>query len=96
MTAGKDFRERVVRMRERRGWSQSELARRASEHLPRPLSQSAVSRIETGDRAVTIDEAHALAAAFDVEPAALIAPPRLTEAQLRRIVEQVRDEERRH
>jgi transcriptional regulator with XRE-family HTH domain len=85
MTPGEDFRERVTRMRERAGWSQSELARRVSEQLTRPLSQSALSRIETGDRAVTIDEAYALAFAFNVEPAELIAP-KLSEADLRKLV----------
>lgn len=52
----------VVRsLRMERGWTLRELAKRSS------ISQSALSRVETGQSALSFDRAHALARALDVD-----------------------------
>jgi transcriptional regulator with XRE-family HTH domain len=43
--------------------------------LGRPISASAITRIEGGNRRVDTDDLMALAVAFDVPPAALLLPP---------------------
>ena len=73
-TPADEFRNGVRRARERKGWTQTDLAKRLRTQTEFPATQSTVSRIESGDRAVTIDEAFALADVLDVAPAALIAP----------------------
>lgn len=66
------FRERVKRERERRGWSQSDLAKRLSVKGIHSIYATTVAKIESGDRAVRIDEAAALADLFDVSTDALM------------------------
>jgi transcriptional regulator with XRE-family HTH domain len=57
------LRENLIRLRDERGWSQTELARRAK------LGQSTVSRIEAGKRTdVGWDTITALARALGVDP----------------------------
>lgn len=63
------LRELVKAHRSRRGWSQTDLARRIG-----TLERMAVARIESGDRGVSLDEAVALAVALDVPLVRLIAP----------------------
>jgi transcriptional regulator with XRE-family HTH domain len=89
MTPADDFRERVRRLRERRRWSQAELADRV--HFA--VNQSVISKIESGERKVTIDEAFELARAFEVEPAALIAPPKPSPEDISRLLKKSPDEE---
>jgi transcriptional regulator with XRE-family HTH domain len=64
------FRKRVERMRNRRGWSQRELARRVND-LGLPISQAAISLLEAGQRVVSLNEAVAIAAALNVLPEVL-------------------------
>jgi transcriptional regulator with XRE-family HTH domain len=63
----------VLFWRQARGLTQQGLAERLSV-LGRGLHPTAISRIEQGDRAVTVDELFALAVALNVSPMALIAP----------------------
>lgn len=59
------FGANLKRMREWRGWSQSELARQMQDAGWPKYSQVAVSRTEEGTRSVRLDEAIALAQVLD-------------------------------
>ncbi|MFI2702871.1 helix-turn-helix transcriptional regulator [Cellulosimicrobium composti] len=59
------FAESVKRLRERKGWSQGELARRLQDVGWENFHQTTVSRIEKGERPVRLSEARALANALD-------------------------------
>ncbi|MET7639338.1 helix-turn-helix transcriptional regulator [Streptomyces sp. NPDC005438] len=58
-------------LRERAGLNTTELARRLTA-AGRPIHQTTVSRIESGSRAITVDDVAAFAAVFGVRPAALL------------------------
>ena len=58
---------RVVALRAERGWSLSELARRAT------VGKATLSGLESGRRNPTLDTLHAVAAALDVPLTALVA-----------------------
>lgn len=66
----------VRRLRHEQRWTVRSLAKRLRE-LDHPLANSAVSKIEMGHRRVDVDDLFALARAFEVEPAELLAsdPP---------------------
>jgi transcriptional regulator with XRE-family HTH domain len=64
---------RVREARNRRGWTQAELADRLTE-LGHPTNQPTVARLESGKRAVPIEELFALAAALEVPPVHLLTP----------------------
>ncbi|MCK0175838.1 helix-turn-helix transcriptional regulator [Mycolicibacterium sp. F2034L] len=66
------FRERVRRERERRDWSQAELAKLLQDRGIGSAYPTTVAKIEAGERAVRIDEATALADIFDVSVDALL------------------------
>lgn len=66
------FRERVRRERERRDWSQAELAKQLRDRGIASIYTTTVAKIEAGERAVRIDEATALADIFDVSVDALL------------------------
>jgi len=59
---------RVRALRLERGWSQPELARRAS------LSNAMVSMVERGERTPSLDALASLAASLDVDTSVLLAP----------------------
>jgi len=59
---------RVRSLRLERGWSQPELARRAS------LSNAMVSMVERGERTPSLDALASLAASLEVDTAVLLAP----------------------
>ncbi len=67
------FASRVRQVREARGWSQEELARRLAEIGPR-LGPTAITRLERGDRAVRVEEAVAIARALMTPLNALLQP----------------------
>lgn len=69
------FGANLRQLREEKGWSQSELARRMQESGWPKYSQVAVSRTEEGTRAVRLDEAIDLAALFDANVSRMISPP---------------------
>jgi transcriptional regulator with XRE-family HTH domain len=70
---GETFAKRVREVRERRGWTQQQLADRLRE-LGVPIDRTKVNRVETGARAVSIDDALAIAAALGVSPSVLFFP----------------------
>ncbi|GAA0294633.1 helix-turn-helix domain-containing protein [Kineococcus aurantiacus] len=68
-------------VRERRGWSQQQLAGRLAE-LGRPLAASAIAKVENGDRRVDVDDFAAFAVALNVSPARLMVPDADDESEL--------------
>lgn len=67
----------VRRIREARGWSTYDLARRL-EQAGRPIAPSAIAKVERAERRVDVGDLTALAAVLGVSPAALLLP--MTEA----------------
>jgi transcriptional regulator with XRE-family HTH domain len=65
--------EELRRVRTRKGWNQQQLADRLHE-LGVPIDRATISKIETGDRRITLDEVFWFAYAFGVTPTALILP----------------------
>lgn len=68
------FAASVKRLREEKGWSQGELARRMSEAGFEGFHQTTISRIEKNERPVRIGEARGLAKVFDTLVGIMIAP----------------------
>lgn len=64
---------RLPVLRDTNGWSQQDLADRLAE-LGYPLGRVAVAKIEGGSRGVSLDDAVAIAAAFDVPLPLLVLP----------------------
>ncbi|MGH6683963.1 MAG: helix-turn-helix transcriptional regulator [Pseudolabrys sp.] len=60
------FRERVRDERERRKWSQADLAKMLKDKGIHSIYPTTIAKIESGERAVRIDEAAAIADLFDV------------------------------
>lgn len=69
--------ETLIDLREERGWSQSELARRMVEAGWPKYTQMSVSRTEKGERPIRLNEAEALANVFGVEMYELWLPQKL-------------------
>jgi transcriptional regulator with XRE-family HTH domain len=69
------FARRLREARSRRGWEQADLAARLAE-IGYDLGQPQVSRIERGQRNVTLEDVLAIAAALDCAPLHLIVPIR--------------------
>ena len=65
--------QRIRELRERRGWSQEELARRSDRHF------TYIGRIERGEQNVTVEVLFEIARALDTTPDQLlaVAPPKL-------------------
>lgn len=72
-TPSQFFSERMRETRERRRWSQQDLALRLGE-MGAPTDRATVARTETGARGISLDDALMLAAALEVSPLALILP----------------------
>ncbi|MFE4408351.1 helix-turn-helix domain-containing protein [Streptomyces sp. NPDC056821] len=70
---GKNVAENVARLRARSGLTTRQLAAKL-EQAGRPIPASGITRMENQQRVVTADELTALAAVFDVSPAALLLP----------------------
>lgn len=69
------FALRLRETRGDRGLSQAELAQRITESGRGPLTPSALSRIESGERGISLDEAIGLAMELNASPAHLLTPP---------------------
>ncbi|MFC8037846.1 helix-turn-helix domain-containing protein [Paenarthrobacter sp. NPDC057355] len=69
------FAENVQRLRELKGWSQGELARRMTEEGWEGFHQTTISRIEKGQRPVRLAEARGLARVLGNQVGMMIAPP---------------------
>jgi transcriptional regulator with XRE-family HTH domain len=65
--------EELRRVRTRKGWNQQRLADRLAE-IGAPIDRATISKIETGDRRMTLDEVFWFAYALNVSPAALMLP----------------------
>jgi len=59
------FRKRVKKQRDRRGWSQADVAKMLGDKGIKGIYPTTVAKIESGERAVRIDEATALADLFE-------------------------------
>ncbi|NUU30848.1 helix-turn-helix transcriptional regulator [Arthrobacter sp. C9C5] len=68
------FVENVQRLREAKGWSQGELARRMSDEGWDGFHQTTISRIEKGQRPVRLAEARALAKVLESQVGLMMAP----------------------
>lgn len=66
------FAEQMRIQRERRGWTQRQLATRLSK-LGLVVHQTKIGKWEAGERRITLDEALAISVALDVSPAHMIA-----------------------
>ena len=73
-TASQVFARRVRDVRKGRRMTQENLSRRLAE-LGVNLHQTAVAKVETGERRVSLDDAFLFAAALEVSPAWLVTPP---------------------
>jgi transcriptional regulator with XRE-family HTH domain len=73
MRPSENFTRRLREARTRRGWTQAELAKRVTA-LGHSLDKTAVTKLEGGNRKVTLDDAVALAAALDVPVLSLLLP----------------------
>lgn len=69
------FIENMKAERERRGWSQGELAKRLRSAGLDQMHQTTVSRMEKGERPVRVDEANAIAGLFGVALVEMLAAP---------------------
>lgn len=69
------FGQQVRAVRTHKGWtSQQHLAERLSELSGHDIDRSAIARLETGKRGVSLDEAFAISAALEVSPLSLMLP----------------------
>jgi transcriptional regulator with XRE-family HTH domain len=66
------FRERITRERERRRWSQAEVARMLTAMGIDSIYNTTVAKIEAGDREIKLDEAVALAQLYEAPLDALV------------------------
>ena len=66
------FRQRVKKQRDRRDWSQADVAKMLGDKGIKGIYPTTVAKIESGERAVRIDEATALADLFEVSLDALV------------------------
>jgi transcriptional regulator with XRE-family HTH domain len=66
--------QKVAQLREERGWSQAELARRLSA-IGFEMHQTTVAKLEAGKRPLRVAEAFALAQVFALPPLAMFSEP---------------------
>jgi len=69
---GERFREHLKTERERRDWSQSDMAKMLSDKGIQGVYPTTIAKLEAGDRAVRIDELTAIADLFEVSTDALL------------------------
>lgn len=69
------FIENMKTLRERKGWSQGELARNVAALGWDSFHQTTISRIEKGERPVRLAEARGIAAALEASVAQMTSPP---------------------
>ena len=68
----------VRRMRAKHGWSLAQLSEQLSDS-GYPMSLKMLSKLETGERGISVDDAHALALVLDATPETLMMPSSLSE-----------------
>lgn len=70
--AGSVFARRLRQERQRRGLSQADLATQLTDFMGMPIDTSAISRIESEDRSIRLEEATACAAVLHLPVTALL------------------------
>jgi transcriptional regulator with XRE-family HTH domain len=63
----RNFRERMIRLRESRDMTQTDLARALHNDYGLPFHQQTIARIETGERPIRLNEANLIAQTFGVQ-----------------------------
>jgi transcriptional regulator with XRE-family HTH domain len=63
----RNFRERMIRLRESRDMTQTDLARVLRTDFGLPFHQQTIARIETGERPIRLNEANLIAQTFGVQ-----------------------------
>lgn len=66
--------QQIAWLRERKGWTQVDLAERLGEDFGVVVDPATVARIETGKRGLSLDETFLFAAALDAPPSLLMLP----------------------
>jgi transcriptional regulator with XRE-family HTH domain len=69
------FGQRVKQNRERKGWTQQQMAAMLAEKGIQPMHATTVAKIEAGDRSVRINEAVGIANLFEMALDALVGRP---------------------
>lgn len=68
------FARRLVRVRNRKGWSQRELSDVLASRYGVRIDPASIARLEKGERDVSLNEAFMLAAVLDVAPLHMMVP----------------------
>ncbi|WP_347956454.1 helix-turn-helix domain-containing protein [Gordonia aichiensis] len=77
----------VKRLRQRHGWSQSELAHKLADELGKPkIDPTTITRMEAGTRPTTVSELEALSRVFDARPESFFESETADLHELRRIL----------
>jgi len=90
LRAGEIFRRRLLEFRRVRGWSQPDLVRRLAREHDIDWHPTTLSKVEKGDRGITLDEAVAIASVFDVSLDQMLTLPRRDD-ELVPLREEIRD-----
>ncbi|WP_174527616.1 helix-turn-helix domain-containing protein [Micromonospora maritima] len=86
LTPEQTFGGQVREAREARGWSQEALARRLREEIGLELHQTAIARLERGDRTIRFNEVTALARVLNLELGSYFAAPQLTDEEFEQLM----------
>lgn len=70
-----NFVQNLIRLREQRGWTQSDLARWMAKIGWSAFRQTTVSRIEKGERPIRLGEAHGITGLLETTMEQMVAPP---------------------
>lgn len=76
----KNFRERMLRMRQAKGMTQTDLARELRTAFGLPFHQQTIQRIETGERPIRLNEANLIAEILETDLFTLMADLRNPES----------------
>jgi transcriptional regulator with XRE-family HTH domain len=85
------FRQRIIRERSEKDWSQAEVAKKLTAMGIDNVHFSTVSKIETGDRDIKLDEAAAMAELYGVSLDALLGRKPESERDLRYLLDALTD-----
>lgn len=87
-----NFRDEMQRIRELKGWTQTDLARILRDRYGLKFHQQTVQRIESGERPVRLNEAHLIAEALDARVSSMEATMAQDAKVLRYQVDRLRRE----
>lgn len=86
-----NFIEQMKRLRDARGMTQTDLARQLNTEYGLPFHQPTVQRIESGERPVRLNEAHAIAEVLEVDVSAMVSTRARSAEEMRYAVDRVHD-----